>query len=159
VELAVTQDETVAVLSAVRLKPPSVRVLLRGKGVTMSDDNSAQLEAQMEGFAGLGKLIDWRSVTNYPDRLDERIEARVETEQENLLSVEIERTVRIVLCTGGPHCEIRWPENGNPTVVCYGWFGSDRVERDLTDDEIAAVERVVYGLDDIDELSAMIGDR
>lgn len=124
-----------------------------------TESNRDQLEAQMEGFAGLGRLMGWETVTGYPDRLAERIERRIETEQENLLSVEIERTVRIVLCTGGPHCEIRWPENGNPTVVCYGWFGGNRVERGLTDDEVRAVERVVYGLDDIDELAAMIGGR
>jgi len=137
----------------------------------MSDEernsNSAQLEAQMEGFQRLADLVNleeeaWgapgRSAA-VATRVNEWVEERAERESEGILSVEFERTVRIVLCTGGPHCEIVWPENGNPSVVCYGWFGSDRVERNLNDDEIAAVERCVYGLDDFDELAAMIGRR
>ena len=131
------------------------------------DQNKAQLEAQMEGFqrlADLTNLLDDAYSNRYtargvPERIERWVEERQERESEGILSIELDRTVRIVLCTGGPHCEIVWPERGNPSVVCYGWWGSGRFERPLTDDEIDAVQRCVYGLDDFDELAGSLEGR
>jgi hypothetical protein len=96
--------------------------------------NQEQAEAQVAGLARLGKLLN--HTTDFPELLDRHIQERSELEQDNALSIEVERTVRIVLCTGGPHCEIRWPETGVPSIVCYGWFGADRYERNLNDEEV-----------------------
>lgn len=119
------------------------------------DQNTAQAEAQIAGLARLGMLINHQNATEYPDQLERHIEEREQLERENALSIEVERTVKIVLCTGGPHCEIRWPENRTPSIVCYGWFGADRFERDLTDDEVAGIE---YAYGDWDEIIRMANE-
>ena len=107
---------------------------------TAYTENQQQAEAQVAGLARLGKLIEHIRYTDFPDLLDRHIEERRELEMNSALSIEIERTAKIVLCTGGPHCEIRIPENGTPSIVCYGWFGADRFERDLTQAEIVGIE-------------------
>ncbi len=104
--------------------------------------NLAQAEAQVQGLRWLGKLLDHD--TDFPDNLERRIDERREIESENALSIEVERVVVIVLCTGGPHAEIRWHREGRATLVCYGWFGSDRYERGLTEYELDGV-RTAYG--------------
>ena len=103
-------------------------------------ENQQQAEAQIAGIARLGKLIEHIRNTEFPDLLDRHIEERRELEQESALSIEIERTAKIILCTGGPHCEVRIPENGTPSIVCYGWFGADRFERELTGFEQDGIE-------------------
>lgn len=118
------------------------------------EDNKAQLEAQLEGLARLGSLIGHQRDTDYPDRLSERIEERREMEQENMLAVECDRTLRFVLCTGGPHAEIVWEDGRNPYAVCYGWFGKGKFERGLTDDEQTGLDQIGYG--DFDETWAMM---
>jgi len=117
------------------------------------ESNKAQAEAQISGWDRIALLESHRRYTNFDRRLDERIEELVERETEGILSIEVERTLRVVLCTGGPHCEVRWPENGNPEVVCYGWFGGNRYERSLTDDEASVLERLIGG--DFDEVVKM----
>lgn len=112
------------------------------------EENRNQLESQMTGFARLGLLAEARERTEFDDILERHIEERLEYEEGSALSIEMEKTVRIVLCTGGPHCEIRWPETGTPTVVCYGWFGSNRAERELTQRERDGVQEMY----DIDQL-------
>jgi hypothetical protein len=115
-------------------------------------ENQQQAEWQIEGFAWLGKMLAHRQYTEFPTRLDERIDERQEREREGVLSVEVDRTVRIVLCTGGPHCEVRWPEHGDPSIVCYGWFGAGRYERPLTNEELAGIE---YAVGDWDYLAGI----
>lgn len=106
------------------------------------ESNKAQAEAQLSGWNRLAALEDWRSSTNFPDRLEEHIENRRDRESEGVLSVEVEKIVRIVLCTGGPHCEVEWKEGCNPEVVCYGWFGKGEYRRPLTSDEQSALETI-----------------
>jgi hypothetical protein len=119
-------------------------------------ENQEQAEAQLAGLARLGMLLDQQGATDFPDLLERHIEERTELERESALSLEIERTVRIVLCTGGPHCEIRWPERGTPSIVCYGWFGAGRFERELTRNEQRAIE---YTYGDFDELVSLMSER
>lgn len=118
--------------------------------------NEQQAEAQLAGFKRLGMLLDHQGSTEFPDILDRHIEERNELERESSLSVEIERTIKIVLCTGGPHCEIRWPEHGTPIIVCYGWFGAGRFERELTRNEQSAIE---YTYGEFDELCSLMSER
>ncbi len=99
--------------------------------------NRQQAESSILPYEGLGKLID--HTTDFPDQLYNRIENRRETLQEDALSIETERVVVIVLGTGGPHTEIRWFSSGKASIVCYGWFGKDRYERDLTEYELDGV--------------------
>jgi hypothetical protein len=106
--------------------------------------NQDEAEAQIAGIARLGMLLSKQGNTDYPDLLYRHIDERTELAQDNALSIEVDRVVRIVLCTGGPHCEIRWPEHGTASIVCYGWFGADRYERDLTPNELAGIE-YAYG--------------
>jgi len=113
------------------------------------ESNQQQAELQVEGFARLGMLQRASRRTEFPDRLDEWIEERSQQERNNVLSIEVDRMVRIVLCTGGPHCEVQWPEGDNPSVLCYGWFGADRFERELTQDEIAGIESALGNWGDL----------
>jgi hypothetical protein len=107
---------------------------------TEREQNEAQANAQVAGFKWLGRLQSHAGVTDFPRRLDERIDEVRERESEGVLEIAIEKTVRIVLGTGGPHTEIVWTEDKTPRVVCYGWFGADRYERDLDEDERAGLE-------------------
>lgn len=113
-------------------------------------DNLNQLNAQLEGFDRLGRMIEYQDTTNYPDRLMERIEALAHREAEGVLSVEAERRIDIVLCTGGPHCEVQWFENDRMEAVCYGWFGAGEVRRPLGGDEEAGL-RYALDLDNFDD--------
>lgn len=97
--------------------------------------NEQQAEAQVAGLRRLGMLVNHQPHTEFDGILARHIEERTDLERDNALSIEVERTVRIVLCTGGPHCEIRWPERTEPTLACYGWCGSGKYERALTKDE------------------------
>lgn len=129
----------------------------------MSDEeerqsNRDQLEAQLEGFGRLGRLMDWGRVTAYPDRLEERIEALAEREGEGILSFEPMRRLDIVLCTGGPHCEVQWFEGSDRLeAVCFGWFGSGEVRRVLSDEEYDGFFRAI-GYNDFDEAWEMLVD-
>jgi hypothetical protein len=114
-------------------------------------ENQQQADAQLAGFAELGKM----SLIPYEERgndADELIEQAQEDEANGVLSIEIKRTAHIVLCTGGPHCEIRWPEDGTPSIVCYGWFGAGRYERELTTEEVTGLE---YALGDWETLAGI----
>ena len=107
---------------------------------TEYDRNAAEAEASIQPYAWISRMQDHMSSTGFPDRLRERIEERMQEEQQGALEIAVDRTVRIVLGTGGPHTEIVWPERGWPSIVTYGWFGADRYERELTQDELSAVE-------------------
>jgi hypothetical protein len=100
--------------------------------------------------------LEHRQYTEFPTRLDQRIEDREQIEREGVLAVEVDRTVRITLCTGGPHCEVRWPERGDASIVCYGWFGAGRYERPLTSEELAGIE---YALGEWETLAHVDEDR
>jgi hypothetical protein len=114
-----------------------------------TEQNEAQANAQLEGIALLGRS-EWSNIPsinydgdnlNYDD-LQERV-------SEQALSLEMSRTLKIVLCTGGPHCEIQWPEHGEPSIVCYGWFGAGHYERPLTSDEHTGVIAAYGEWDDL----------
>lgn len=114
------------------------------------ESNKAQAEAQVAGLARLGMLISNYRHTEFPDILDRHVEERRDLEIENALSVEVERTVRVVLCTGGPHCEIRWDENrSKPDLICYGWFGAGEYRRTLTDEEFDGFVNAYGDFEDI----------
>jgi IS5 family transposase len=102
-------------------------------------ENQQQAEAQLADFAELGRLFE---EDDFPDETAERLAQDI---QDGTLSVEVKKTVQIVLCTGGPHCEIQWTEGRLPSIVCYGWFGAGRYERQLTENERTALE---YALGD-----------
>jgi hypothetical protein len=112
-------------------------------------ENQQQADAQLEGFGALGRMLteQWND-----DRIasDELIEQAQQEEANGVLSVEVERTIKIVLCTGGPHCEVRWPEDSNPFIVCYGWFGAGKYERTLTDDELTGL---IHAIGEWEELA------
>lgn len=115
------------------------------------ESNKAQAEAQVEG---------WQRLANYgydAEDYDAYAEA-LQEETDNILSTELDRTIRVVLCTGGPHCEVRWVEDeGNALLVCYGWFGAGKYERRLSDDEMDAMRRIIGG--DFDEVASMLEGR
>lgn len=115
------------------------------------EQNQLQAESQLEGFARMGLLLEFQRTrdTEFDYLLDRHIEERREYEEGSALSLEVQRTVRIVLCTGGPHCEIRWPEDSNPSIVCYGWFGAGKFERELTKREVAGIEYIYGEWDDL----------
>ena len=110
------------------------------------EQNTQEANAHMESFAALGRVIDRN---DDPDEVYENLETEI---QDGVLEIAVTRTVRIVLGTGGPHTEIRWPENSQPSVVCYGWYGAGRYERDLTEEEISGL---TYALGD---WSTLAGD-
>lgn len=104
--------------------------------------NRSHAESKILPYEGLGKLLD--HTTDFPGLLQRRIENRTETLQEGAIDIDVERVVKIVLGTGGPHTEIRWFSNGKASIVCYGWFGKDRYERDLTEYELDGL-RMTHG--------------
>jgi len=109
------------------------------------ESNKAQAEAQVEDLAKLARLRERQhDAILFEDALEERSNKLQEEISENALSVEVEKIVRIVLCTGGPHCEIEWRESCRPVVICYGWFGAGEYRRTLSDDEVEAME-AAYG--------------
>lgn len=119
------------------------------------ESNRRQVDAQLAGFARLARLKDHRDATAYKRALDDRIDQREEMEREGILSIEMERTITVVLCTGGPHVEVRWPEGYNPHVVGYGWFGAGKIDRPLTTDEADGFYAIMG--EDWEEAAAMAG--
>ena len=109
--------------------------------MTEFNSNREQAEAQLAGFATLAAEQD-----------ETRFEQRIDDERDSILSIDVERTVVVVLCTGGPHVEIRWTEDRTPMVHAFGWFGADEFSRELTDDEQAGLEVVLGDFDDIAEV-------
>jgi hypothetical protein len=124
---------------------------------TEYEQNKTQAEAQIKGWSRIAELNGHMRYTSYPDRLSERIQQLTEREEEGILSVEVEHTIRVVLCTGGPHCEVRWTDGGRPEVVCYGWFGGNRYERNLTDEEEEVLGNLLGG--DFDEVVRSLTER
>ena len=108
------------------------------------EQNTQEANAHMEVFSALGQVV---ANNDDPDEVYERLATEI---QEGVLEIAVQRTLRIVLGTGGPHTEIRWPENKQPSIVCYGWFGAGKFERELTADELAGLE---YALGDWEELN------
>jgi hypothetical protein len=117
--------------------------------ITELESNRAQLEAQMLSFDILGhalkagratdrlrqSLINDYGYTNVP--IDRYLDQYAQAVSDDVLDVatDIRGRLVLVLCTGGPHCEIV----GN-RVICYGWFGSDEVSRKLKASERRALD-------------------
>ena len=93
----------------------------------------------------LTELVDRHNAT-LPDDWETADEV-LEDAQSLPLSLEVERTVRLVLCTGGPHLEVRIAERGGiEHATVYAVWGTTSKERGLTRAEADAVERF-YGAD------------
>lgn len=110
----------------------------------MTPDAEAIIQGQLTG-----PLTELRERGDDADRAGDfdALEAVQEDAYSFPLSIELERTVRIVLCTGGPHVEVRVPERGGiDAATAYAVWGTTRRERPLTTDETDAVERF-YGAD------------
>ena len=118
--------------------------------VTELESNKAQLEAQMESFAILGsalkagkatrRLMDslrndygYTDIDPHIDALDTYLQAVSDDVLETGTDIRGRRI--IVLCTGGPHCEIV----GN-RVSCWGWFGDGKTYRNLKASERYAID-------------------
>lgn len=116
---------------------------------TERESNREQLEAQMQPFAILGAALKTGKATKrliaslrddygYTDvspgnALDTYIQAVTDDVLE--VATDLRGRLVLVLCTGGPHCEIV----GN-RVSCWGWFGDGKTYRNLNDNERRAAE-------------------
>lgn len=114
-----------------------------------TDGMNAQANAELSGFRRLGQLLSLQGKTEFPDILERHIEERRQLENVNALTIELHPVVHIVLCTGGPHCEVLIDRNDNASIVCYDWFGADRIERELTPIELAGVTNTFGTFDDL----------
>lgn len=115
------------------------------------ESNRAQLEAQMKSFDILGhalkagkatdrlrqSLIHDYGFTKVP--IDRYLGEYTRCVSDDVLEVatDIRGRLVLVLCTGGPHCEIV----GN-RVSCWGWFGDGKTSRNLKASERRAVEHL-----------------
>lgn len=116
------------------------------------ESNKAQLNAQLEDLEKLGRLVR-RNHVDWTQKREDKIEERQREAEEGFLCVEHDRTMRFVMCTGGPHAEIVWTEGRNLYAQCYGWFGAGKFERGLSEDEQAGFDQAFPG--DFDELWEM----
>ena len=117
--------------------------------MTELESNKAQLESQMESFAILGSALkagkatkrlteSLRSDYGYTDvEQSDALDTYLQAVSEDVLETATDMRGRriIVLCTGGPHCEIV----GN-RVSCWGWFGDGKTYRNLKASERYAIE-------------------
>lgn len=120
---------------------------------TERESNREQLEAQMQPFAILGAALKTGKATkrliaslrdDYGYDADSivhslALETYAQAVQDDVLEVATDLRGRLVLvlCTGGPHCEIV----GN-RVSCWGWFGDGKTYRNLKASERRAVEHL-----------------
>lgn len=112
-------------------------------------ENEKEANAHAEPLGIIGRTLNRTANLDNPQPTYDLLDTMMDDFRDGVLELTTKRTLHIVLGTGGPHTEIRWPENGTPSIVCYGWWGSDRFERELTAEERTGLETTLGEWEDM----------